>query len=52
MYSLQFYLYDMLNSARFAQEMGMYVGDRELPSEDVYKRQSSYRCGTLLFPTN
>ena len=49
MYSLQFYLYDMLNSARFAQEMGMYVGDRELPSESIKMAMVVVTTGPIIF---
>lgn len=35
MYSLQYYLYDLLNSAKFAQEMGIATGDQKLPSESI-----------------
>lgn len=35
MYSLQYYLYDLLNSAKFAQEMGIASGAKKLPSESI-----------------
>ena len=35
MYSLQYYLYDLLNSAKFAQEMGIATGAEKLPSESI-----------------
>lgn len=35
MYSLQYYLYDLLNSAKFAQEMGIASGAEKLPSESI-----------------
>lgn len=35
MFSLQYYLYDMLNSARFAQDMGIPTGNAQLPSESI-----------------
>ena len=35
MFSLQYYLYDMLNSARFAQDMGIPTGTTQLPSESI-----------------
>jgi putative aldouronate transport system permease protein len=35
MFSLQYYLYDMLNSARFAQDMGMTATNAQLPSESI-----------------
>lgn len=35
MYSLQYYLYDMLNSARFAQDMGISTEAAALPSESI-----------------
>lgn len=35
MYSLQYYLYDLLNSAKFAQDMGIATGDQKLPSESI-----------------
>ncbi len=35
MYSLQYYLYDLLNSAKFAQEMGIATGEQKLPSESI-----------------
>lgn len=35
MFSLQYYLYDMLNSARFAQDMGIPTGNVQLPSESI-----------------
>ncbi len=49
MYSLQFYLYDMLNSARFAQEMGMYLGDRELPTESIKMAMVVVVTGPIIF---
>ena len=49
MYSLQFYLYDMLNSSRFAQEMGMYLGERELPSESIKMAMVVVVTGPIIF---
>lgn len=49
MYSLQYYLYDMLNSSRFAQEMGMYLGDRELPSESIKMAMVVVVTGPIIF---
>jgi hypothetical protein len=49
MYSLQYYLYDMLNSSRFAQEMGMFLGDRELPGESIKMAMVVVVTGPIIF---
>ena len=49
MYSLQYYLYDMLNSARFAQEMGIYTGDIQLPTESIKMAMVVVVTGPIIF---
>ena len=49
MYSLQYYLYDMLNSARFAQEMGVYTGDLQLPTESIKMAMVVVVTGPIIF---
>lgn len=49
MYSLQYYLYDMLNSARFAQEMGIYMGDVQLPTESIKMAMVVIVTGPIIF---
>ena len=49
MYSLQYYLYDMLNSARFAQEMGIYTGDTQLPTESIKMAMVVVVTGPIIF---
>ena len=49
MYSLQYYLYDMLNSARFAQEMGIYTGDVQLPTESIKMAMVVVVTGPIIF---
>lgn len=49
MYSLQYYLYDMLNSARFSQEMGIYTGDLQLPTESIKMAMVVVVTGPIIF---
>ena len=49
MYSLQYYLYDMLNSVRFAQEMGIYTGDVQLPTESIKMAMVVIVTGPIIF---
>ncbi len=49
MFSLQYYLYDMLNSARFSQEMGIYTGDLQLPTESIKMAMVVVVTGPIIF---
>ena len=49
MFSLQYYLYDMLNSARFSQEMGIYTGDIQLPTESIKMAMVVVVTGPIIF---
>lgn len=49
MYSLQYYLYDMLNSVRFAQEMGMVAGEVQLPTESIKMAMVVVVTGPIIF---
>ncbi|MDL2232975.1 carbohydrate ABC transporter permease [Ruminococcaceae bacterium OttesenSCG-928-L11] len=50
MYSLQFYLYDMLNSVRFAQEMGIpQLGTEQVPTESIKMAMVVIVTGPIIF---
>lgn len=50
MYSLQYYLYDMINSVRFAQEMGIpQMGTEQVPTESLKMAMVVVVTGPIIF---
>lgn len=50
MYSLQYYLYDMINSVRFASEMGIpQMGTEQLPTESLKMAMVVVVTGPIIF---
>jgi putative aldouronate transport system permease protein len=49
MYSLQYYLYDMINAARFAQEMGIVETATQIPTESLKMAMVVVVTGPIIF---